>query len=305
MQPEKVELAKQIFKDTKINITSDGQRHLGAAINSVGFRDIFVKEKDNDWVFQLIMLSNVATFYPQAAYCAFTAGFRHKFNYILRTIPDLSKHLQPVEDVIRHKFIPALCEGRSCSDDERLLLSLPVKLGGLGIPYLTRIAALEYDASRSIIEPIAKKIISQNDLQDNSNNYVPEYSDITKKKSEYYQSVIAFLRRKITSSQCKANEIACSDGASIWLSSLLLKSESSNLSKREFYDGLYLRYGWNLKNLPSECVCTSKFSTDHALSCKIGGFVTLRHNEMRDLTADLLSTVCKDVCKEPCLQQTI
>ena len=37
--------------------------------------------------------------------------------------------------------------------------------------------------------------------------------------------------------------------------------------------------------------CKSKFSADHALSCKIGGYVTLRHNEMRDLTADLLSTV--------------
>ena len=37
---------------------------------------------------------------------------------------------------------------------------------------------------------------------------------------------------------------------------------------------------------------------------EIFGFVTLRHNEMRDLTADLLSTVCKDVCKEPCLQQS-
>ena len=74
--------------------------------------------------------------------------------------------------------------------------------------------------------------------------------------------------------------------------------------KREFYDGLYLRYGWNLKNLPSECVCKSKFSADHALSCKTGGFVTLRHNEMRDISTDLLSTVCKDVCKEPCLQQS-
>ena len=30
----------------------------------------------------------------------------------------------------------------------------------------------------------------------------------------------------------------------------------------------------------------------------------LRHNEMRDLTADLLSTVCKDACKKPCFQQS-
>ena len=52
----------------------------------------------------------------------------------------------------------------------------------------------KYDASRSITEPIAKKIISRNDLQNNSNNYVHKYSDITKKKAEYYQSVIAILR---------------------------------------------------------------------------------------------------------------
>ena len=38
--------------------------------------------------------------------------------------------------------------------------------------------------------------------------------------------------------------------------------------------------------------------------CKIGGFVTLHHNEMRGRNVDLLSTVCKDVGKEPCLQQS-
>ena len=108
----------------------------------------------------------------------------------------------------------------------------------------------------------------------------------------------------MTSSQCKANEIACSDGASIWLSLLPLKSESFNLSEREFYGGLYLRYGWKLKNLPSECVCKAKFSAHRTLSCRIGCFVTLCHNELRDLTADLLSNLCEDVCKEPCLQQS-
>ena len=268
------------------------------------FRESFVKEKVVEWVCQLSILSKIARFYPQTAHCAFTAGYRHKFNYMLRTIPGLSRHLQPVEDVIRHKLIPALCESRSCSDDERLLLSLPVKLGGLGIPDLTRIAALEYDASMSETEHVAKKIINQNDLQVNSNICVHVYSNIAKKKSEYYQSILASLREKMTSAQCRSNDIACSDGASIWLSSLPLKSENFSLKKPEFYDGIHLRYAWDLKNLPSECVCKAKFNVDYALSCKIGGFVTLRHNEMRDLTVDLLSTVCKDVCKETCLQQS-
>ena len=41
----------------------------------------------------------------------------------------------------------------------------------------------------------------------------------------------------------------------------------------------------------------------HSLSCKKGGFVTQRHNELRDITADLLAEVCPDVCVEPQLQE--
>ena len=36
--------------------------------------------------------------------------------------------------------------------------------------------------------------------------------------------------------------------------------------------------------------------------CKKGGFTTMRHNELRDLEAELLNTVCKDVQIEPVLQ---
>ena len=36
--------------------------------------------------------------------------------------------------------------------------------------------------------------------------------------------------------------------------------------------------------------------------CKRGGFITQRHNDKRDLEADLLSMVCSDVEIEPVLQ---
>ena len=44
------------------------------------------------------------------------------------------------------------------------------------------------------------------------------------------------------------------------------------------------------------------FSVEHALSCAKGGFPSIRHNEIRDLTATLLTEVCHDVCIEPELQ---
>ena len=35
------------------------------------------------------------------------------------------------------------------------------------------------------------------------------------------------------------------------------------------------------------------------MSCKKGGFITVRHNDLRDLNANLLTEVCKDVDIEP------
>ena len=58
------------------------------------------------------------------------------------------------------------------------------------------------------------------------------------------------------------------------------------LHKGAFRDALCLRYGWRPPLLPSQCVCNSM---EHALSCRHGGFPTIRHNEIRDITAHLMS----------------
>ena len=41
---------------------------------------------------------------------------------------------------------------------------------------------------------------------------------------------------------------------------------------------------------------------DHALSCRKGGLPSLHHNEIRDLTACLLTEMCHQVQVEPVLQ---
>ena len=64
-----------------------------------------------------------------------------------------------------------------------------------------------------------------------------------------------------------------------------------------------MRYNWEISDLPKTCVCGDIFDVDHAMICKRGGFLIQRHNELRDLEAELLSTVCNDVQVEPFLQQ--
>ena len=65
---------------------------------------------------------------------------------------------------------------------------------------------------------------------------------------------------------------------------------------------IYLRYGWQPNRFPLECACSEKFPIDHAISCKVGSFIHMRHNGLLNITADLLSNVCKDVEKETLLQ---
>ena len=50
------------------------------------------------------------------------------------------------------------------------------------------------------------------------------------------------------------------------------------------------------------CVCGNYFSIIHALSCPRGGFPSIRHNKICNLTAHLLTEICNDALVEPHLQ---
>ena len=97
-------------------------------------------------------------------------------------------------------------------------------------------------------------------------------------------------------------KISTEKGASSWLSTLPIQEHGFALHKGAFRDALCLRYGWQPKHLPSHCACGSKFTVDHALNCHRGGFPSIRHNEIRDITAHLLTEVCHGVGTEPHLQ---
>jgi hypothetical protein len=53
---------------------------------------------------------------------------------------------------------------------------------------------------------------------------------------------------------------------------------------------------------PPVHACGTAFNIDHALNCHTGGFPSLRHNDLRDITDNLLNETCSDVSVEPILQ---
>ena len=60
-------------------------------------------------------------------------------------------------------------------------------------------------------------------------------------------------------------------------------------------DMIKIRYRWHLHRLPENCECGQKINFEHALSCKKGGFITIRHNQVRYITANLLKIISNDV----------
>jgi len=98
----------------------------------------------------------------------------------------------------------------------------------------------------------------------------------------------------------RAIDLSREKGASSWFTVIPCKDMDFDLNKREFRDAIRLRYDWAIPDSPSVCVCGCYFS---AMICQHGGLVIIqRHNEIRDLEAELLEIVCHDVEIEPCLQ---
>ena len=52
-------------------------------------------------------------------------------------------------------------------------------------------------------------------------------------------------------------------------------------------------------NLPTSCPCVRKFDFQHRMNCKKGHFIYIRHNDLRHLTANMMSEMCKDTEIEP------
>ena len=300
VKAEHAKRARELFAGTGINITTEGKRHLGAVVGSRSYTKEYVAGKVRKWLEEIKQLANIAQTQPHAAYCTYTHGLSSRWSFLSRTIPDISDLLQPLEEAIQQHLIPALTGRPPCSREERDLLALPVRLGGMGIinpvssscvfvasvrltsPLVAIVATQDQDQSVDILEVMEiKASIRQTNREHQAQQAVTIYDHL-------------FEKRLV--------DLAKEKGASSWLSVLPLDDHGFSLHKGAFKDAICLRYGWKPPNTPTKCNCGSAFSTNHAMICPMGGFPTIKHNELRDVTASLLSEVCHNVATEPQLQ---
>ena len=153
-------LARDFFKDSSINITTEGRPYLGAPLGTLSFIHDFVSTKVEHWRSVLSLLSDISSSSPHAAYAAFTHGISNLWLFLCRTTPNICHLLEPLEDLIRSKLIPSLTGRTAPNDLERKLVALPVRLGGLQLISPITLHQ-EFEASQRLTQPLTSLLTDQ------------------------------------------------------------------------------------------------------------------------------------------------
>ena len=139
--------AKRVFGD-EVNVTTEGQRHLGAFIESQEFKDQYCREKILRWNGELEALSEIARNQPHAAYTVFSKGYKSKFTYFMRTIESFEDYVDTIQEAMDDLLLATLFgQTEPLPSDLRQLATLTPAQGRLEVPGLRFEAPQQFAAS--------------------------------------------------------------------------------------------------------------------------------------------------------------
>ena len=116
-------------------------------------------------------------------------------------------------------------------------------------------------------------------------------SELRPRRDEAYKDILASFLSSLPDEDGKgslARLIGRAGKTGQWLSCMPSTVSGTELGRDEFRDAIRLHYGRTPANLPEKCDgCGTKFTLEHALSCKVGGLVIQRHDEINQELGNL------------------
>ena len=159
---------------------------------------------------------------------------------------------------------------------ERLLFSLPVRFGGLGVFQPQCTAEFAFSASRGATQVIVQALhgFRSFEVDRHVETVFRAHKDFVRQCELRYDEFFSTLLPQFDGACRRSVERAKSNDLSGWLTVLPMSQDHFDLTAQEFHDALALRYRKPLLNVPSNCDgCGSPFSLDHALICRKGGLI--------------------------------
>jgi len=282
-----------------------GHRFLGGYIgNNEGKRE-FVADKVASWCQHVKKFADIAKTQPHLVYSAFTKSLQFEWAHLQRVTSHCSEAFSPLEKLITDELLPAIM-GSEVTDPERTLLSLPTRTGGIGVSNPVLTATTAYQTSKNATKMIIESI--RNAAEYNSQQHSQQMASA--KKAFHEESIrrnmetLQEIKTSFDAKRVRAIDRIVNEKTSSWLNVLPVMRNNFDLTATEFRDALSIRYGKPLLQCPATCDgCGSLFNVQHALSCKKGGLVIRRHNEIRDAVGDLSSLIWNGIRREPIVRE--
>ena len=123
-----------------------------------------LQKKVQEWLDCLGELSKVAEKEPLAAFVGLTRSLQCEWNFVQRVVKDTSQLFAPLEKMLEKNFFPSLLGTSSFTHSVRVLYSLPVKRGGLGVRNPIEGAELAFSTSREATDFLVSLILLQDDF---------------------------------------------------------------------------------------------------------------------------------------------
>jgi hypothetical protein len=314
VKPEHLERASELFRGlTDRGLTVEvageghdggldlGQRYLGIGVGTPAFRRRFVDSKVAEWRADLSLLSQVAAVFPHESYCLLTRSMIPRWRYVMRTTPVDPVAYDPLESTLTEEFFPKAFGWSPDSDVERARCALPERHGGLSIPIPWDLARAERESLLAGGSELVDAILRQDPGFTQETKAMRQRRDALRRERDK----VAVERGRDILEACEGRartplEEALDDEGAGLLSYAPLEALGLGMTRQQFRDFIALRMGRELPDpLPELCPsCGDPNSLSHALKCKNGGWINMRHDEVKDAWAQLFKKVCTGVRKE-------
>ena len=176
------------------------------------------------------------------------------------------------------------------NDDTRRLYSLGVKQGGLNIRNPCEGAPELHASSKAATAALVTALVDGEMLDMGA--HTDAVKDVREAvKEARVERELAFKKAYGDARTAKVRKrLARAEFVGTWLTRLPSRLEGTQTSYSEWHDSLNCRYGLLPLRLPQQCDgCGANASVEHLLSCKKGGLVTWRHNDVRVLKSKIFA----------------
>ena len=242
----------------------------------------YVNEKVGAWASPIEILAKLVKKHPQAVYAGYVFCLQNEWQYLCRTTKDIAVLLEPLERALRIHLLPAFLGVDAVEIDNqfRELLGIAIKRGGIGIRNPLQTAEEFYDTSLSGARYLVNSLVDDEVFDQMSHKQsMTKARTAAARTKKRIEGAIVIKRNHGNPSRKRRCKKALS-GTSTFLSVVPHCLNGNILTAEEWRTNVRLLYNINPLNMPESCNgCGAKLTVEHALSCKVGGLVHIRHDD--------------------------